>query len=553
MDAGGDALTTTVSLTEPAPATTAAHSELSSPFRTALRPDRLVVAGLLVFGCLLYLTQSRQSDVPDHGDWWTDMAIIDATRRINELGPWATRLALPLDDGTVLGTDQALYANWPTAPFLLQALAYKTGLQPRHVRVLPILETMAAGYMLFCLARFLAGAPAGRFALGLFLTAAPVRLLADSFGYVPVDLLARCSAFGVVAVTASIDPARSPRVWRAGLVISVLVIAANAVVGGFESFPAACIFAAGYPLLRGRWRAGRRGIGTTLAAALGVPATALALAVSGRLAAIAILPGPFVEDYRQVRTSAEARFVRGYFGVRFWDEWSLRLRSYVAVLVVLTVVAAATALVWALWHRRWRPLGVGALIVAAEGAWIVTAQQHSQRHVHTVALFMVTLTLPAGWLCGLIASKLRTTLPRGKVVVAVLAAAGFGFLLTNPGLRSYGNVVSNVDWRAEQFEVDQLRAALSADAVVTVSASIVDRGPAPLFFLQRRSFTVPHHDLSAIMASHHVVYLYRRDAPDPITFAALASGATVVVRSERYEVLDLPPGPWLPPELDPDG
>lgn len=522
------------------------------PFLEALRVDRVALLVLLVFGVVVYVGQSAAADMPDHGDWWTDMALVDATQRIDEFGFWSTRLALPLDDGDAVGSQSILYANWPTAAFQLQAIAYRLGLEPRQVRALPVLETVAAGYVLFCLARLLAGRAAARFALLFFLTAAPIRLLADSFSAVPVDLLGRFTAFLLVAVTAGLDPVEHRSAWRFGLLASTAAIVANGVALGFESFPAACIFAFAYPLLRGR----RAQLRPALTAAVSVPAAAIVAVAGARLLLLAALPGPFLEDLRQVRRSAGVRFERGSFGVSFQDEWTHRVWVYLPVLLCVALVAVAAAAVEAVIRRRGRRLLGGAIVVVAESAWIVVAQQHSQRHVHTITLLMLSLTLPAGWLVGKVAGALTAAAGRRRGTAAVgpvLAAAVTLAMLSDPGLRAYGNVATRVDWSRDRAEVAQVAEALGADVTIAVSDSVISRGPVLVYLLDLPMVIVPRPDLAQLAARRPVVFIHRLDGPDPAAAEARAAGATVVVRTRHYEALRLASADQVPRSLDPDG
>ncbi len=529
-------------------------AECVQPFLRAVRPDRLVLIGLALFVLTVYVGQSVRSNTPDHGDWWSDMELVESAERLDQFGLWTSRLALPLDDGYELGTQPYLYANWPTMTFQAQALAYRAGLEPRQVRVLPLLQTAAAAYVFFCFARLVAGRRTARFATAFLLTAAPVRLLADSFGYVPVDLLGRAGTFLIVAVTAGLDKRSQGRARVVGIVLGVLAVASQAAVLGLESFPAAALFAFAYPLVR---TVGRRGtVREALVPSLVVSGLGVLLGVLGRLFFVVILPGPLGGDLSAMRNAARVRLNGDptSFSNTFAEEWAHRIWVYVPVLAALALGAVAVAAVRAGLRRKGRMLALGAVVLVAELAWVLVAREHTHRHVHTIALLLFSMTLPAGWLAAEVTGALHRWAPSRLtgLGVAVASVCGFGFILSDPGVQPYGNVTGAIDWSAAEAEVGQLRSALAEGTVVGVSDSVLRNGPVLTFLIDRPVMRLPNPAFVQQAQQRPAVFVFRKDFPDDTTAAALAAG-TLVGETPTYAIVAFADPRSIPPSLDPNG
>lgn len=522
------------------------------PYTRALRPDRWAVLILVAFVLFVYLTWTLPAgSVPNHGDWWADMNRFMATRRMSEYGIWGSRLALPLDDSVQLGVEPYLYANWPTAHYALYALMHRAGLGLPQIRLVPILETALAGYLLFCVARYLVNRSTGLIALLFFVTAAPVRIMADSFAYVPADLLGRIVVIFVVVVVTSIDADEDPWAWRAGLGIAALAVGANAAVLGFESFPAACIFAFGYPLLYSWLRGGSKR--RALTQAVLVPGIGALAALAVRLAFIAALPGPIGEDLAHMGSAAGTRLSAGDFERSFVGEWVYRVWVYWPALVVVAGFALLVAIVQVAVGRIGKGILLyGGLLFIAEIAWIVAAREHSHRHVHTLLLLTYSLVLPAAWLCariGVMLVRNRAT----RVAFLVVLAVGFSAILSDPGVRPYWNVSRGIDWSWTEAAVLAVEESIDEQSVVAITDAVRSDGPAFMFFIDRPVVALPNDDFIELAERASTVVVFRQGVEDEQAQAAIEAGAVIRFESEFYGVLTFDDPTDIPPLLDPDG
>lgn len=90
----------------------------------ARRPVLLALGLAVLFVGFVFLTQSARSAIPDHGDWWTDLAHILAARNLDHDGFRALRFAITRDDGTEVGLASAYLPHWPATPAAILALLF---------------------------------------------------------------------------------------------------------------------------------------------------------------------------------------------------------------------------------------------------------------------------------------------------------------------------------------------------------------------------------------------------------------------------------------------
>ena len=521
------------------------------PFLHALRPEAfvLIVLGLFVLG--IYVWQSVPGGgIPSHGDTWSEMVLANGLEQMNKYGIWQSRLALPWDDGLQLGVAPFLYANWPTAHFVFYAFMERAGMGLAQLRIFPLMETATAGYLLFCTGRHVANRLTGIFALLFFVTAAPIRIMADSLVYEPGDLLGRIATIFAVVVTTGLDPVRQRTAWKVGIGLTALSIAANGAVMGFESTPAACIFAFGYPLLYARLR--KRTWRPAVIQAVLAPLAGLVLAAAVRLTQVSFLPGPLGATLEGMRVEAATRFSAQVFPRSFMSEWSHRVWVYWPVLLIVAATAIVVAAVEVITRRR-RPdiLLFGALLLISELAWIVVVRQHSQAHVHTLCLLTYSFALPAGWLIARIwAAPVRTRVARSAISLGV--GLGFAFILTDPGVKSYGIMVQSIDMSGPKAEAAAIASRLPSDSVIGYTWSAMD-SPQLRFFLDRPFVVVPNNGLRQIAEREPTVIVTSAAGSDPYAQAALAAGAEIIYQNDRIVVFAFDDPAAIPYQLDPDG
>ncbi|MFN0025882.1 MAG: hypothetical protein ACKV2O_01680, partial [Acidimicrobiales bacterium] len=499
-----------------------------------LRPSPLALLMLLVFVVGTYATQSLPPDQPDHGDVFSDLYVIDGANRIAQYGLWDTRLALPTDDGLELGLDPYLYVNWPSAPYVVQSFGYQLGLSSNQVRMLPLLQVALAGYLAFCFARRFLGRSAALFALGFFLTASPVRMMADSLATVPPDLLGRIAAFSAVVIANEIDPAGPRRRWLLGLGTAAVVVGANGAFLGFESFPAACVFAFGYPLTKAFIRRGLTG--PDIIASLAVPAGGVLLAVSVRIMQIAILPGPMGEDLDTVRSGAAFRVDDSSF-IRVLGAEFLRLIRYTPALLVLSAVAV---LIWlyrmARGTRLPRSMAIAGLFLGSELVWYLAVRQHSRIHIHTLLLVTYSLVFLSGWVFAVAFRAAHRLAPNWQIVGQVALLLLFPILLAHPLVDATKNVSIHEDISADIAEVAEVSGSLPHDAVVAFSSSINYNDPFLPYFLEQPVLRVPNVDLRQLAEQRPVFFAFYTRDPDDLVDAARGAGAVLHIRTEHYSV-----------------
>jgi hypothetical protein len=542
----------TIELESPQPASEGVEAEAwYRPFARALRPEPIVVAVLALFVLGIYVLQSVPGGgMPNHGDTWSEMVLANSLEQMSKYGIWQSRLALPWDDGMQLGVAPFLYANWPTAHFVFYALMERAGMGLAQLRIFPLLETATAGYLLFCTGRRVANRLTGIFALLFFVTAAPIRIMADSLIFEPADLLGRIATIFAVVVTTGLDPVRQRSAWKAGIGLTALCIAANGAVMGFESTPAACIFAFGYPLLYSKLR-NRTWRPAVIQAVLATSA-GLVVAAVVRLTLVAFLPGRLGDDLEAMRVEAATRFSAQTFPRSFLSEWSHRIWVYWPVLLIVAVAAIVVAAVEVITRRR-RPdiLLFGALLLISEFAWIVVVRQHSLAHVHTLCLLTYSFALPAGWLIARIwAAPVRTRVARTAVSLCV--GLGFAFILTDPGVKPYGIMVKSVDVTETKAEAEAIASRLPADSVIGYAWTAMD-SPHVRFFLDRPFVVVPNNGLRQIAEREPTVVVTSAADADPYAQAALDAGAEIIFQDNRYIVFQFDNPAAIPYQLDPDG
>ncbi len=500
-----------------------------------LRPSPLPLLVLMVFVGLTYAAQSLPPEQPDHGDVFSDLYVIDGAGRMAQHGLWDTRLALPTDDGLELGVDPYLYVNWPSAPYVVQSFGYRLGLSSNQLRILPLLQTALAGYLAFCLARHFMGRLAAIFALGFFVTAAPVRIMADSLSTVPPDLLGRIAAFSAVVVAGEISASRQRRQWLIGMGIAAVVVGANGALLGFESFPAACAFAFGYPLARAF--AARKLTRSDIIAAIAVPAVGALGAVAVRFTQIAILPGPLGEDLDTIGSGAAFRVDDSSF-IRVLGAEFLRLIRYTPALLVLSGVAV---LIWlcrmARGARLPRSMAIAALFLGSELVWYFAVRQHSRIHIHTITLVTYSLVFLGGWVFAVAARALGRLAPTWQISGQVALVALFPILLLHPLVDATKNVSIHEDISGDIAEVATVSASLPEDAVVTFSSSINYNDPFLAFYLDQPVLRVPNRDLRQLAEQRPVFFAFYTRDPDDLVRAARNAGAVLHSRTEHFSVL----------------
>jgi hypothetical protein len=521
------------------------------PFASALRPDPVVMTVLAAFVLLVYVWQSvADGEVPRHGDWWSEMVLANGLEQMSKYGIWESRFALPFDDGLQLGVDPYLYANWPTAHWMFYALMERTGMGLAQLRIFPLMETALAGYLLFCTGRHVANRATGLFALLFFVTAAPVRFMADSLVYVPADLLGRISVILAVVVTTGVDPDRQRSAWKAGIGITALCIAANGAVMGFESTPATCVFAFGYPLLYSRLR--NRSWRPAAIQAVLAPLVGLVVAASVRVTLVAFLPGPLGDDLRELRARAATRFADREFPRSFLGEWTHRVWAYWPVLLIVALVALTVAVVEVLTRRRGPGiLFFGALLLISELAWVVVVREHSQAHVHTLLLLTYSFVLPAGWLLARVREQFVRP-PVVRLAFGLCVGLGFMVILTDPGVRPYGLVVRDVDFSGTEAEAAEIASHIPSGSVIAYTWPAFD-SPQMRFFLERPFLVVPNNGFRQLAERTPTVVIARTDIPDGDVVAALDAGAEILFQNDRYIVLLFDDPAAIPGRLDPDG
>src|SRR6266446_99420 len=113
----------------------AAQGGISSP--GGRRGILLAIVLMVVVVAYLYVVQSARSQVPDHGDFWTDMAHILAVRNINQYGFSPLCFGVTRDNGPEIGLPPAYYTHHPSFPMLVLSLFSRLGFSSTGARIGP--------------------------------------------------------------------------------------------------------------------------------------------------------------------------------------------------------------------------------------------------------------------------------------------------------------------------------------------------------------------------------------------------------------------------------
>ena len=134
----------------------------------------------------------------------------------------------------------------------------------------------------------------------------------------------------------------------------------------------------------------------------------------------------------------------------------------------------------------------------------------------------------------------------------VCVVAGFLFILTDPGVKSYGIMVQHQDWSEAEAEAAAMAAQIPDGTVVGFTWPAMNT-PQIRFFLDRPFVTVPNVGLRQIAERNRIVVVASADGTDPSVQTALDAGGKIVLQDDNYIVFAFDDPAAIPLQLDPDG
>jgi len=432
-------------------------------------PRWLPIVVVMTIALFIFCTQSLRSELPDHGDSWTDFAHIIAARNLDRYGFFALNFAVTVDDRPLIGLPPTYLPHHPSFPAVVLGLCYRLGLASTSARVVPLLFSCSGLLALYLLIECVFKDQRLAFlTMLLAAAAAPFHLMADAFGYQSYDFAAKYWNLLFLSLAALHTGTRR---WR-WLGLCSLGAMLTISLSGFEMIPAMLCYALGFPLLfgTGMWRE-RAGIAIQL---IGSVAVGLAIGFGARFIQNSYMLGSaqaVLNDFTQAFTKRAGDAGSGTgelnWGIPYNAELLRRLVSYY-LLQVLTLLGGLLIL---LVHKRgilqlnshartW--LG---LIIVCELLWFIGFRQHAYIHVHTSThiltsmSFAIAMVALAVWDHVCTSRLLRYTALLVSSVLIVL-------LMANVGVTPYGNIKLATTWDQEQAEATTIRAALPPNTVL---------------------------------------------------------------------------------------
>ncbi len=511
-------------------------------YRLESRQVILVLSFALAVAGFLYLTQSLRSSSPDHGDYWTDMALITAAHNLSAYGFNKLRLGVTLDNGPEVGLPPIYAPHHPSFPTVVLGIFYRLGLSTQTARLLPLLVACSGLVAIFLLVKVALGDwRIGLVALLALAASAPFRLLSDAFGYQSYDIA--CKLWTFLFITLAVcDTERRQRLWQALAGAGALVTIA---LSGFEMVPSIALYSIACPWIlatsHGRQRA-RAAI--RMATCVG---SGFAVGMLLRLAHNVWLLGGVAAVIGDFLAAFHYRALSDYGGAFWGRPLSVELVHRVIAYYPIHLLVIAAGAVSAVAIRRQLPeksLPARSCwwlltVLLGDVAWYVVFREHTHRHVHTVYHLLLFVSASAGLAALLIWETLRSW-PGVRAVALLVGLVALILAVSDVGVRPYGNVQRWVDWTWRRQQLTDLASAVPATAVVNIDTADMD--PSPQFFLGRTFLS--QRPTSAPSGNRQPTFLLTLSKSDYPAYADALANSRLVRQAGELALFDLrsPPG-----------
>jgi hypothetical protein len=491
--------------------------------RTTSVSTRPVLATICVgFFLFVLLTQSLRSALPDHGDYGSDMNILNSAESLQRDGFLKLRLGMTFDDRQQLGFPPWYYTHWPSTPALIMALMMRLGWSTPFLRVVPLLVTTSAIVAFYLLIRAVSKREGAALVACISLVAAaPIRLLADSFTYMSYDISIKAWAFYVLLKAAK-DPARK---WA----ILSGVMSALAALSGFELIPVILVMAVMLGTLFPRekkfsWR--------TLARILTPVGFGLATGLFMHFIHWVWMDGSSLGALNEsFRSYQYRRIYFPHYDRSLAREILHRIRAYYPV--HLLVIGCGLPLL-ALAFRRLRQfeteIRFGTALLLSEIAWVVFLPDHVHLHTHTSVHWAFSFAFASSMIIYFFWDFMRRRWQKVAFAGVLSLLAVIAFL--DIGIKPYFNLQIQYNYAQEAAnQLNDIDRLLPKDAVVIEEVSIFE--PRPQYFLSHPVIKITSKDPGSV---EHPSYI-----ETPTEEEVIDELRTKPLYLLRLKPMDLPP------------
>jgi hypothetical protein len=437
-----------------------------------------VLAPLMVIVVVLFwqfATKSIQSAIPDHGDWWSDMETFRAAKRLDQTGFVANKFTIPLDDGVRLGTDPALYVNWPSGATLVNGLLLRLGFGIYGLRLVSLIVAGVAAMLFYFFVLHVSGKRTAALASAAYIvTLAPFRLLADSLTYMAWEWLGRCLCLLTCVKLADLATDH-PHVRRLQLLVGLGPLLCLSFLG-LELLPGSLFFGTLYASLFApigeRWR---RFFRVWIPLAVG---TILGIIV--RALHVRWVTGSFQAAKDRLVASGGHRLGAADTTDSFLSVWSMRMVLYFGPLLLVLAIATIPTIRKNLKQAPFKSRLVNTLVLllVADVLWPIVARQHSAHHTHTAMHLFFSTSL----LFGLLVAAGSTERGPRLLVLRFIACLSVGVNLFVMPLSTRGNLADNLAWGPRQNMAAVLGSAIPEEMPIWLKSS---ETPDMTFFIDR--------------------------------------------------------------------
>lgn len=161
-----------------------------------------VIVICMLFFSLTAATQSLRSDVPNHGNYWTDMSVLLHAKNFQECGILSLKFISTWDQGCLIGLplpkNTSFTSIHPTFAAIVLAILMKTGLKIQLIRLIMLfLSTTTIVGIYLLVSEWFDNKKLGLFTAFSFATLPFFRLLSDNFT-IPYDITYRVWMFFLI-------------------------------------------------------------------------------------------------------------------------------------------------------------------------------------------------------------------------------------------------------------------------------------------------------------------------------------------------------------------
>lgn len=521
--------------------------------RTGQKRWVLVALALaLVVAIYIFVTQSARSDIPDHGDWQNDIAHVVVARNFALHGFSALNFGAARDNGTELGLPPYYYTHLSPFPAIVLGFLYRLGLSTAEARVVPLLISSSALIAIFLMARRVLGDWRGGLAASLALaTSVPFRLLSDSFAYPSYDFAAKTWTMLFITLGALAQG------WRrlAWLLAAGIGSLATIALSGFEMVPAIGAYSFLFPLFFAATAANPRNRNRVAFLSALFVGGGFLLGMGVRLGHNALLLGDLntvAADFWQtfvLRSSSDFRqFWEGGYLLRPPTDLAMyyltlivdRVLFYYPIhLVVIFLAFLIGGLMADALHGYldWRPFKWLGIVFFSEALWFLIFRQHANIFVHTIYQLSLSASLGVA-IAAMIMWRLAGRSVLGRIELVTAAVLLIVVSLGNIGVRTYGNLVPEVDLTPQKQQVESLSATLPVNAIVVLDLDGVEASPE--FFLGRTFVRRPWYDkLEYTLPTERPWFLVTQPKLENELYRKTLATNPLLKKTQEYAIFDM--------------